>query len=228
MAYQHSGSNLSISAGTTVQEQHEHYFNAWGNLRPAHTIFFEQLIAQLVIWKQTDFDIILLGNFNENIYSGHIVKHLLPSDLLLTEQCLQCTGLHIPPTFQDGTVPIDAFFATPGIECVNTYIFPHKAGVDNHRCFILNFTLSSVIGTKFPNIVHCAAWKLNCKSTRLVNAYNAEFDSLCNRHKMYQKIYSIYSNLVSFSDADFMNMMNNWDRELMQFKLHSKINCTKF
>jgi hypothetical protein len=25
-----------------------------------------------------------------------------------------------------------------------------------------------------------------------------------------------------------MNMMNNWDRELVQFKLHSKINSTKF
>jgi hypothetical protein len=35
---------------------------------------------------------------------------------------------------------------------------------------------------------------------------------------------SIYFNLDSLSDADFMNMMNNWDRELVQFKLHSKIN----
>ena len=45
---------------------------------------------------------------------------------------------------------------------------------------------------------------------------------------MYQRIYFIYSNINSFSDADFMNMMNNWDRELVQFKLHSKINSTKF
>ena len=73
-----------------------------------------------------------------------------------------------------------------------------------------------------------SARKLHCKLTRLVNAYNAELDLLCNRHKMYQIIYFSYSNLDSFSDADFMSMMNNWDRELVQFKLHSEVNCTKF
>ncbi len=49
MAYQPSGSKSSASTGTTVQEQHEQYFEARGDLRPARTIFFEQLIAQLVI-----------------------------------------------------------------------------------------------------------------------------------------------------------------------------------
>ncbi len=76
MAYQPSGSKSSAFVETTVREQHEQYFEARGDLRPARTIFFKQLIAQLVIWKQTDSDIILLGDFNENIYSGHIAKRL--------------------------------------------------------------------------------------------------------------------------------------------------------
>ena len=175
-----------------------------------------------------DSDIILLGDLNENIYSGQIAKRLSLPDLLLPKEFLQCTGLHIPPTFQDGTVPIDAVFATSGIECVNVYILSHKGGVGNHRCFILDFISSSMIGTKFPNIVCCSARKPHCKLTPLVNAYNAELDMLCNRQKMYQRIYFIYSNLDSSSDADFMYMMNNWDRELVQFKLHSEVNCTKF
>jgi hypothetical protein len=116
MAYQPSGLKSSVSVGTTVREQHEQYFEAWGDLHPARTIFFEQLIAQLIIWKQTDSDIILLGDFNENVYSGRIAKQLSLPDLLLTKQCLQCTGLHIPPTFQDSSVPVDTVFATSGIE----------------------------------------------------------------------------------------------------------------
>ena len=223
MAYQPSGSNLSTSAGTTVWKQHEQYFKAWGDLRPARMVFFEQLIAPLAIWKQMDSNAILLGDFNENVYSRRIGKRLSLLDLLLTEQCLQCTGLHMPPTFRDGTVPINAVFATSGIECVNTDILLHKGGVGNHRWFILNLTSSSMISTKFPNIVHCSARRLHCKLTRLVNAYNAELDMLCNRHKMYQKIYFIYSNLDSFSDADFMNMMNDCDRELVQFALQNKL-----
>jgi hypothetical protein len=137
-------------------------------------------------------------------------------------------GMYVPPTFRDSTVPIDAFFATAGIKCINACILPHKGGVGDHRCFFLYFTSSSAIGTKFPNIICCSARKLHCKSKRLVQAYNAELDMLCNRHKMYQRIYFIYSNIVSFSDKEFLFLMNNWDKELVQFKLHSEMNWIKF
>jgi hypothetical protein len=178
---------LTHSAGTTVREQNKWYFEAWDNLQPARTIFYEQLIAQLIVWKHSDLDIILLGDFNENVYTGKIAKRLALPDLVLSEQCLQCTGMHVPPTFRGSTVPIDVLFATAGIECVNAYILPHKGGVGNHQCFILNFMSSSVIGTKFSNIVRCSARKLHCKSKCLIQAYYAELVMLCNHHKMYQK-----------------------------------------
>ncbi len=147
---------------------------------------------------------------------------------MFSEQCLQCTGVHIPPTFRDGIIPINAIFAMARIECVNAYILPHKGGIEDHRCFILDLTSSSIIGSKFPNIVSCSARKFNCKSTHLVQTCNLELDMLCNHHKMYQRIYSIYSNLDSFSDDNFLHIMNNWDSEFVQFKFHSETNCTKF
>jgi hypothetical protein len=228
MAYQPSGSKSANSAGTTVREQHEQYFEARGDLRLAQMIFFEQLISHLIVWKHTDHNIILLGDFNKNVYSGCIAQCLSRPDLMFSEQCLQCTGIHIPPTSRDGIIPINAIFATAGIECVNECILLHKGGVGNHRYFILDFTSSSVINSKFPNIVHCSARKLYCKSTHLVQTYNLELDMLCNHHMMYQRIYSIYSNLDSFSNNDFQHIMNNWDSELVQFKLYSETNCTKF
>jgi hypothetical protein len=147
---------------------------------------------------------------------------------MLSKQCLKCTGMHVPPTFRDGTVPIDAIFATAGIKCIKAYILPHKGEVGDTRCFILNFTISSVIGTKFPSIVCCSARELHCKSKHMVQAYNAELDMLFSRHKMYQRICFIYSNLDSFSDEENLYLMNNWVKELVQFKLHLEVNCTKF
>ncbi len=58
MSYQPSGSKLTYSAGTTVREQHVRYFKACRDKQLACTIFYEQLIAQLIIWKHTDLDII--------------------------------------------------------------------------------------------------------------------------------------------------------------------------
>ena len=70
MIYQSSSTSTTNSAGTTVREQHEQYFEARGDIRPTQIIFFDQLIAQLVVWKATDSDIILLGDFNKNVYTG--------------------------------------------------------------------------------------------------------------------------------------------------------------
>jgi hypothetical protein len=87
MAYQPSGSKSTNSAGTTVREQHERYFEARGDLHSARTIFFEQLIAQLIVWKHTKSNIVLLGDFNENKYSGCISKYLSQPDLMFSKQC---------------------------------------------------------------------------------------------------------------------------------------------
>jgi hypothetical protein len=89
MAYQPSGSKLTYSAQTTIREQHKRYFEARRDLQPARTIFYEQLISQIIIWKHTDLDIILLGDFNENVYTGQIAKHLVLPELMLSKQCLQ-------------------------------------------------------------------------------------------------------------------------------------------
>ncbi len=197
-------------------------------MRSAKAIFFEQLIAQLVIWKTTDADIILLGDFNENVYTGRIAKRIVQADLNFSKQCLGCTVLHIPPTFRDGSMPINAVYATAGIECVNTYILPHKGGIGDHRCFIINFSSPSVIRTRFQNIVRCTARRLHCKSTQLVQSYNRELDLLCSRHKMYERIYFIYSHVDFLSAKDFAYLMNNWDLELTQYKLHLELSCTIF
>ncbi len=96
------------------------------------------MIAQLVVWKTMDANIILLGDFNENVYTGWIAKRPAhPEDLNFNEQCLGCTGMHIPPTFRDGVMPIDAVYATAGIKCVNVHILPHKGGIGDHRCLSL-------------------------------------------------------------------------------------------
>ncbi len=119
MTYQPSGSKLTYSAGMTVCKQHERSFEARSNLQPACTILYEQLIVKLIVQKHTDSDIVLLGDFNENVYTGQIAKRLALPDLMLSEQCLQCTRMHVPPTFRQGTVPINAIFASAGIKCVN-------------------------------------------------------------------------------------------------------------
>ncbi len=63
---------------------------------------------------------------------------------------------------------------------------------------------------------------------RLVQSYNRALDLLCSRHKMYERIYFIYSHVDFLSAKDFAYLMNNWDSELTQYKLHLESSCTIF
>ncbi len=191
MAYQPS--NLgSSSAGTTVKDQHLRYFGAFGNARSSRTIFFEQLVSQLIIWKSVDNDIVLTGDFNENVYTGCLARWLSQDNLNLTELCHQHTGIPIPPFFRNGSAPIDGIFATPGINWVNAFILPHLTRIGNYCCFIIDLTTESTIGTLPPNIVQCAARKLHCTSPWMVKVYNAELTCLCNEYNMFSHMDVIF------------------------------------
>jgi hypothetical protein len=58
-------------------------------------------------WKSIDNDIVLMGNFNKNIYTGRLARRLAQNDINMIEVCHHHTGVPIPPTFQRGSVPIN-------------------------------------------------------------------------------------------------------------------------
>jgi hypothetical protein len=229
MAYQPSNSSHS-SAGMTVKDQQSHYFCTRGNARSPRTIFFKQLIAQLLLWKSIDNDFVLLGNFNKNVYTGRLATRPAADDLNFVELCRKHTGIPIPPTFWSGSAPIDGVFVTPGITYVNAFILPHygSGGVGDPQCFIINLTLKSVIGTFFPNIVRCAARKFHCTSSRMVNLYNAELTSVCDRHNIFHRMNTVIRHTKFLTKDDLTQLIDSWDGKLMQFMLHSKFFCSKF
>jgi hypothetical protein len=212
MAYQPS--NSGRSAGTTVKDQQARYFQALGDSRSPRTIFFEQLVSQLAIWKTSDNDIILLGDFNEHVYNGCLAKRITADDLNFKEMCHHHTGLYLPPTFRAGSIPIDGIFATSGIECVNVTLLPRLGGVGDHRCFIIDFSSESVIGTDFPNIVRVASRKLHCSSKRMIRLYNAELTAKCNEHNMFGRMDEILRLTDYLETDDFETIINALDTSL--------------
>ncbi len=226
MAYQPS--NSGQSAGTTVKDQQARYFQALGDACSPRTIFFEQLVSQLAIWKTSDNGIILLGDFNEHIYSGCLAKKITADDLNFKEMCHHHTGLHLPPTFRTGSIPIDWIFATSGIQCVNVTLLPHLGGVGDNRCFIIDFSSKSVIGTDFPNIVRAASRKLHCSSKRMIRLYNAELTAKCDEHNMFGRMDEILPLTDYLETDDFEIIINALDTEFMQLMLHFENEVSKF
>jgi hypothetical protein len=201
-----------------VKDQQARYFQALGDARSPLTIFFKQLVLQLAIRKTSDNNIILLVDFNEHIYNGRLAKRITADDLNFKEMCHHHTGLHLPPTFQTGSIPTDGIFATSGIECVNVTLLPHLGGVGDHWCFIIDFSPESVIGTDFPNILCVASRKLHCLSKRMIRLYNAELTAKCDEHNMFDCMDEILHLII----------INALDTKFMQLMLHSENEVSKF
>ncbi len=226
MAYQPS--NSGRSAGTTVKDQQARYFQSLGDACSPRSIFYEQLVAQLGIWKTSDNDIILLGDFNEHVYNGRLARRLLANDFNFREMCHHHTGRKLPPTFRSGSNPIDGIFATSGIECVNITLLPHLGGVGDHRCFIIDFSSESVIGTDFPNIVRVAARKVHCTSKRMIRLYNTELTAKCNEHNMFHRMDEILRLSDFLDEHDFISLMTTLDTEFTEFMLYSENEVSRF
>ena len=87
------------TAGQTSWDQQARHFEARGDGCSPRDIFFEQLVGQLLEWKEEGLEIILLGDFNEDVYEDRFATRLAEDDLRMVEQCWLVNGEKLPPTF---------------------------------------------------------------------------------------------------------------------------------
>ena len=95
----------------------------------------------------------MMGDFNENVYSGAILTALAGGGQRMTEICYWTTGKHLPPTHSCGSTPIDAIFGTAGLVCSAASLLPCNVGIGDHRVFIVDITLELILGDAFPRVI---------------------------------------------------------------------------
>jgi hypothetical protein len=108
------------------------------------------LLSLLCIWKAAGDEILLLGDFNKDVYTSHLASALSGDYLRRKELCQHVTGIPLPPTHNRGSVLIDAVFGTAGITVTSVALLPSRAGVGNHRVFLIDVSLDSIMGDVIP------------------------------------------------------------------------------
>ena len=160
------------SAGLRVIDQHRRVLKAGGELRQPNEVFHEELVEQMLQWKQEGANVILCGDFNENVYTDKLARRLAEPDLGMTEQIRRITGEEIPPTHERGKQPLCAIYATSMIEGTAATVLKKGAGLGDHRVLMVDFKSASVIGDKLPRIVSPAARLMNSGNERHRDRYN--------------------------------------------------------
>ena len=191
-------------------------------------MFKSDLLCLLRQWKASRDEILMMGDFNENVYFGAISTALAGEDLRMTEICYQTTGKHLPPTHSCGSTSINAVFGTAGLVCSAASLMPYNVGVGNHRVFIVDITLESILGDVFPSVILASSRLLNCKSDKIKNSYIAVLNQLLNRHLIFQKLLLTDRASKHISLAALQLQMNKIDREMEQFMKSAERDSHKF
>ena len=180
--------------------------------------FREQLVKQLLEWKNTGANIILAGDFNEDVYDGILAKRLQQEDLLMTCQFQASNGERLPNSHQSGTLPVMAIFATSGITCTNAHAGAHGANVGDHRLLIYDFQAPTVLGTHLPHMSRPSGRGVRSQIPRQRIAYTDTINGLNRRHRLLHRLNSIMSN-PHLSRHQKIFHVNRWD---IQFVQHQK------
>jgi hypothetical protein len=101
-------------------------------------MFHANLLNLIRLWKVAGEEIMLFGDFNENVYLGKFALTLLGNEFRMSELCWQMSGIRHPSTHIRGQVPINAIFATSGVTSTAVTLLPSRVGIGDHRVFLIN------------------------------------------------------------------------------------------
>jgi hypothetical protein len=196
--------------GETVWDQHLQYFEARGEIRDPRLMFQYNLMSLLHQWKAAGDKILLMGDFNENVYSGPIALALLEDALRLSKICLRTTRDTLPPTYARGRTPIDTMFGTVGLVCTAASLLPARVGVGNHEVFMADFTSELIFRDAFLHVILIASRLLNCASDKIKNNHTALLNQLPNRHLIFKKLLQIDNASNHISPAKVQLRKTEW------------------
>jgi hypothetical protein len=148
--------NKSVNFGTTYQQQRRYFITRKKDLTcpRTQTLFRRGLIKQIKSWQETGDKIILFIDHNKHSTNGPLGKELSNRNGLdLREAIIQHTGTSPGATFFRGSKPINGMWVSGDINISNACVMPFGYGVGNHRAFVLDVPLESLIGVNPVKIV---------------------------------------------------------------------------
>jgi hypothetical protein len=142
------------NSGTSYQQQCRYFIMKKKDLTCPRILFRRHLIATIDKWRRAGERIILFMDHNKHVYDGTLGKALSNREgLHLQEVILKQTGIPTGATFFRGSHPIDGLWTSDDLNISNACVMPFGYGVGDHRVFILDIPLESLIGVNPVRIV---------------------------------------------------------------------------
>ena len=215
----------SKGPSTSYQQQRRYFIEKrQPDVKPRDK-FFEDFIALLKRWRDEGDRIIVCLDANENIYTKRIGRALTEIDgLAMKEVVGDYTGKQLGATYFRGSQPIDGVWATKDIEVLNACVMPVGYGMGDHRCFVVDFSLSSLVGRSLVRVKKLKARRLNTKLPRVAERYNQLLEQNLIRHKVDDDHRTAY---LAETKEEARLALASSEEKSKQYMAHAESKCRK-
>ncbi len=183
-----------VNSGTSYQQQQRYYIMKKKDLTCPQILFRRHLTAAITKWRDAGEQIVLFMDHNKHIYDGMLGKALSNRDgLNLQEVILKQTGAPTGATFFRGSQPIDGLWASDNLDISNVCVMPFGYGVGDHRAFILDILLQSLVGVNPVQIVRPASRRLTSRQPECGKAYVRSLKENIIQHRLIEQLHDAHT-----------------------------------
>ena len=218
--------NAKKQSKTSYQQARRYYITKEKDLTCPRKRFRNDLINQLTEWREDGDRLIVCLDANEDIYRKELGLRMTAADgLNMREVVGEFTGSEIGATYFRGTKPIDGVWATNDLQVVGACVMPAGYGIGDHRLFVVDFRIDSMIGATPPKIVRIAARRLNTKIPHVAEKYQEILEKKVVEHKLNSRL--IEAERHGKSVEEVRKKVNGVDADSMQYMKHAEKKCRK-
>ena len=142
--------------------------------------FRRDLVELVQSSMQASFGMIMSIDSNENMRTGQIHKQLTSLGLIETSKLF--SNKPLPAIYFRGRHQIDAVWVIPNINPTIVSITPFYFRAGNHRLFVLDFQLETILGSEFIPICKVDIKRLISSQLQSVTNYIERSEQLFEEH----------------------------------------------
>jgi hypothetical protein len=186
----------------------------------------QHLVKQIKKWREEGDRIVLFMDHNEHVYNGALGQALSKSKgLNLREVILQHTGVKTGAMFFWGSKPIDGRWTSSDLEISNACVMLFGYGIGDHRAFILDLSLESLVGGNPTKIVRPVSRKLNSKLPKCGEEFIQSLESNIIRHCRLKRLHEAHTG--DHTPEDRASKVMKINEEGKEYMRHAEKTCQK-
>jgi hypothetical protein len=210
----------------TYQQQRQYFTTKKKDLTSLLVLFRKHLVKQIKEWRKAGERIILFMDHNKHVINGPLGKQLADKEGLdLHEAIVQHRGTSPGATFFCGSKPIDGMWVSSNLEISNTCMMLFGYGIGDHRTFILDIPIESLVGVDPVKIVWPVGRRLNSRLPGCSQLYINSLKRNITRHQLLERLFEAHTG--NYSDEERAHRVTIIEKEGKAYMWRAEKICRK-